>query len=422
MKVFRKVLNFYLQKQLSQATNAGYQASIYSDDHGLIMEFTGYSDKTTKLIDIVTSFLPTCLDSADSSVLETIKRDMKETFNENLTSTYTLNSDYSRKILLDHHYLDRDLHNAVDDITLETLRDFVPKFFRHMKIQVMAHGNMTKGQVLKNLNLIQTNLNCEMLMDQYEVKDRCYQMPLGASVIRMKALLKNDDNSCIRDYYQIGLDTLRTRCAARLIVIILNPKAYDYLRSKEQLGYGVACQFAENGGIIGLNVIVLSQEQKHSYAKVCEKMEIFMKEVARKTIEEMTDEEFENFKDSRIKTLLAEDLDLESEARIFWSEIKDQEYIFNRKELAAKVTKELTKADLQKFFKSFTQPENMRKLSVQVIGHATSGVEMKPNDNERELNVEFITEKISEYENVFSNIEEFQRDLLLHPVVKFKID
>lgn len=422
MKVFRKVLNFYLQKQLSQATNAGYQASIYSDDHGLIMEFTGYSDKTTKLIDIVTSFLPTCLDSADSSVLETIKRDMKETFNENLTSTYTLNSDYSRKILLDHHYLDRDLHNAVDDITLETLRDFVPKFFRHMKIQVMAHGNMTKGQVLKNLNLIQTNLNCEMLMDQYEVKDRCYQMPLGASVIRMKALLKNDDNSCIRDYYQIGLDTLRTRCAARLIVIILNPKAYDYLRSKEQLGYGVACQFAENGGIIGLNVIVLSQEQKHSYAKVCEKMEIFMKEVARKTIEEMTDEEFENFKDSRIKTLLAEDLDLESEARIFWSEIKDQEYIFNRKELAAKVTKELTKADLQKFFKSFTQPENMRKLSVQVIGHATSGVEMKPNDNERELNVEFITEKISEDENVFSNIEEFQRDLLLHPVVKFKID
>lgn len=422
MKVFRKVLNFYLQKQLSQATNAGYQASIYSDDHGLIMEFTGYSDKTTKLIDIVTSFLPTCLDSADSSVLETIKRDMKETFNENLTSTYTLNSDYSRKILLDHHYLDRDLHNAVDDITLETLRDFVPKFFRHMKIQVMAHGNMTKGQVLKNLNLIQTNLNCEMLMDEYEVKDRCYQMPLGASVIRMKALLKNDDNSCIRDYYQIGLDTLRTRCAARLIVIILNPKAYDYLRSKEQLGYGVACQFAENGGIIGLNVIVLSQEQKHSYAKVCEKMEIFMKEVARKTIEEMTDEEFENFKDSRIKTLLAEDLDLESEARIFWSEIKDQEYIFNRKELAAKVTKELTKADLQKFFKSFTQPENMRKLSVQVIGHATSGVEMKPNDNERELNVEFITEKISEDENVFSNIEEFQRDLLLHPVVKFKID
>lgn len=422
MKVFRKVLNFYLQKQLSQATNAGYQASIYSDDHGLIMEFTGYSDKTTKLIDIVTSFLPTCLDSADSSVLETIKRDMKETFNENLTSTYTLNSDYSRKILLDHHYLDRDLHNAVDDITLETLRDFVPKFFRHMKIQVMAHGNMTKGQVLKNLNLIQTNLNCEMLMDQYEVKDRCYQMPLGASVIRMKALLKNDDNSCIRDYYQIGLDTLRTRCAARLIVIILNPKAYDYLRSKEQLGYGVACQFAENGGIIGLNVIVLSQEQKHSYAKVCEKMEIFIKEVARKTIEEMTDEEFENFKDSRIKTLLAEDLDLESEARIFWSEIKDQEYIFNRKELAAKVTKELTKADLQKFFKSFTQPENMRKLSVQVIGHATSGVEMKPNDNERELNVEFITEKISEDENVFSNIEEFQRDLLLHPVVKFKID
>lgn len=239
--------------------------------------------------------------------------------------------------------------------------------------------------------------------------------------MRIKSLLVNDDNTFSKFFYQIGPNSLQVGSLSRMLEAILNPKAYDFLRSKEQLGYSVACGLEKRGGIIGLTVYVLSQEHKHLYSTVLSKMETFMDEVARKAIEELTDEDFERQKESRIKTLLAEDLSLSSEVGQNWPEIKEQDYVFDRSEMAAKKTRSLTKADLQDFFKSFTQPDNMRRLTIQVIGNQASegnAVEVKKNPN---LNVEFISEKLNETENVIMSLEKFREKLFLYPVVKFEI-
>lgn len=197
----------------------------------------------------------------------------------------------------------------------------------------------------------------------------------------------------------------------------MDPRAFENLRTKEQLGYSVEVAFeGGNTHIFGLCLKVSSQEHKHSYSKVCEKMEIFTSEVAKKAIEELTDEDFEAFKDARIKMLSAEDLDLESEVRRNWGEIKIHRFMFNRVELAAKLTKNLTKINLIECFKSFTQPENMRKLCIQVIGN-------KKTDESPDLDftVRFKDEKLSDNENVITDIEDFKKNLFLHPVVQFKI-
>jgi nardilysin len=238
--------------------------------------------------------------------------------------------------------------------------------------------------------------------------------------MRIKSLLANDDNTFSKMFYQIGPNSLRVGSLSRLLEAILNPKAYDFLRSKEQLGYSVACGLEKRGGIIGLTVYVLSQEHKHLYSTVLAKMETFMGEVARKAIEELTDEDFESYKDARIKTLLAEDLALGTEVGQNWPEIKEQDYVFDRSEMAAKKTRSLTKADLQDFFKSFTQPDNMRRLTTQVIGNqAGEGSETAAKNPN--LNVEFINEKLNESENVIMSIEKFRGNLFLYPVVRFEI-
>jgi hypothetical protein len=86
---------------------------------------------------------------------------------------------------------------------------------------------------------------------------------------------------------------------------------------------GVAVQFEEKSRVIGINVLVLSQESKHAYEEVGRKMKIFMNDVSLKTIEELTDEEFESFKDARVKLLSAEDLDLNTEVKRNMYEITD---------------------------------------------------------------------------------------------------
>lgn len=419
MKVFTKLLEFHLKKKLSQASSAGYGLEIDSGRNALILKFSGYNDKISMLIDIVTSFLKNCIGESDDNTFRTVKEDLKEIYFEKLTNAIGFNGDYFAKILLEQHFTRLDYYHMNDDFTFEDLRQFSSKFFKYLKLEILAQGNITKSQALSVLDVIEGNLKFEPLPEEMELKTRSYQLPFGSNVIRMKTMMPNDDNSIIKNFYQIGQDTIRTRNLTRLIEAILNPKAYDFLRSKEQLGYGVACQVEEKGGLIGLNVLVLSQEGKNPYKKVCEKMDVFMNEIAKKTIEELTDEEFAKFRDARIKQMFAENLDLNVETSKHWSEISEHDYIFDRFALSAEDTKKLTKTDLQEFFESFTQPENIRMLSVQVIGtRLDKDEDPSLNDINRELKVEFIPEKISENENVIKSIDDFRSQLYLHPIVR----
>lgn len=115
---------------------------------------------------------------------------------------------------------------------------------------------------------------------------------------------------------------------------------------------------------------------------------------------------------------MADRKQLADEARLHWEEISSQEYVFDRSELAAKVSQEITKAELQEFYNSFTQPENMRKLCVQVIGNERIDEEVE----DREPKLEILTESLASDENVIINIEELQSKMFLHPVVKFLIN
>lgn len=234
----------------------------------------------------------------------------------------------------------------------------------------------------------------------------------------MKSLMPNDDNSFIRNYYQVGPKSIRLTSLLRLLESILDPKAFDFLRSKEQLGYSVGVSVENNGEILGFSTYVASQEHKHSYNKVYEKLEFFMNVIAKNAIEELTDEEFDSFKEARIKMLSSEDLEIESEVAKNWNEIVRLEYFFERVEKSIEITKTFTKSDLQEFFKSFTQPENMRKLNVQVIGNQDDGGNSTIAAKDREFKVQFLTEKLSDDETVITNIEEFQSTMLLYPLVK----
>lgn len=257
---------------------------------------------------------------------------------------------------------------------------------------------------------------------EYELKTRGYQLPLGTNVLRMKSLLLDDDNSSIRNLYQVGPATIRKTCLLSLIESILHPKAFDYLRSKKQLGYSVGVDLENKGDVYGLCVFVSSQEHKHKFTEVQQQIETFMDEIATKAIDELTDEEFETFKEARIKMLSAEDLELDYEVGRNWREIKRLDYMFDRIELSIKVTKSLTKTDLQDFFKTFTQPENMRKLIIQVIGNQTQPESPQVNIKDRELKVDFITNKLADDESVITSVEEFKKELFLYPVVKPQIE
>lgn len=237
MSTYGKLVEHHLKNKLSQATNAGYKVEIESDRNGMLLTLEGYSEKLILLVNKVASGLAECLQETSESTLTIIKDDLKEVYSESMMTTFEFGGDYSDKVLLDSKFTSFDLHNEVDNLTLENIQKFTAKFFSQLKVQVLGQGNVTKNQTLQVVQSIQA-LKINEAAD-YERRQRCHQLPLGRNVVRMKSLMPNDDNSYIKNYYQIGPKTLRTICLGRLMELILNPKAYDYLRSKEQLGYAV---------------------------------------------------------------------------------------------------------------------------------------------------------------------------------------
>jgi nardilysin len=424
LMIYDYMLTQYLNKTYSQASSAGL--NVYSDSAKkyFTLQFNGYNDKMTEFIDTVSKSIKTYNENLEQSLFDTIKAQSKKRYFNSLLDSDDLNDEFLKEVLNDDYYHNFELYKEIDNIAFENLQKFVPKFFRMMKIKVLIQGNVTKNQALAIGNILKTNFACEPLDDaKYELKTRCYQMPLGTSVLRAKSLRLKDDNSNIKNYYQIGLNNFHNRNLTQLIASFLSPKCFDYLRNKEQLGYSVGCSFDETKGVLGIIVHVSSQEHKHSHAKVLQKMDIFMNEIAKAAIQNISDEEFESFKQSRVKMLVADHVKLSDEVQRNWNEIRDQDYVFNRAELSAKVTKSLTKDDFQQFFESFTKPENTRRLSVQVIGNQQIDGVLEGNDSDRVLKVEFMVEKLTEDENLIGeDIKDFQKNKYLHPVVKFEIE
>lgn len=229
--------------------------------------------------------------------------------------------------------------------------------------------------------------------------------------------MPNAENSTLNNFYQIGPYTIRNESLLQLLVSILSPKAFDFLRTKEQLGYDVGVYAEDFAGVWGLSVFVTSQESKNNFLHVLEKLETFMEIMAPKVLEELSDEDFSTFVEARVKLLTTEDLDVDDEHQKNWTEISKQKYLFNRSQVVAAETAALTKEEVQEFFKSFTAPENIRRLSVQVIGNKKGEEAPKEVAENAKLKIEFLKEKLNEDENLITSLEDFQNKMFLYPVV-----
>jgi nardilysin len=203
----------------------------------------------------------------------------------------------------------------------------------------------------------------------------------------------------------------------KILKTFVDPKTYDYLRSKYQLGYVVGCGIDQTSEVLSFYLVVLSQEHKHKFNVVQEKMDDFIDNTIKTAIDELKDEDFDNLREATIKELQAEVLTLDGEVNQNYNEISEEFYLFDRKELLEIIAQRLTKSEFQEFFHSFIDLDKQRVLCTHSIGNEKPEGEQEANvENVNEVNVEFITDKLGD-ERVITNIEEFQKDLYLYPSV-----
>jgi nardilysin len=257
-----------------------------------------------------------------------------------------------------------------------------------LRTKILIQGNIIESRALYIAQLIVHNMGLKE--NQFKNNEQeIFQIPLGASYLRVKSMRKNDKNSIIKNYYQVGKATIRNECMTEFLVSVINEPLFDTLRTHEQLGYGVSCSLRKNCGVLSITITVEYQENKNSAEIIDQKIEEFLQKF-HLVLKYIKDEEFASVKKSIVSLKLIPDTDLEKEVSRHWEEIRNGEEIFNRNELEAFETEKLTKDEIIEFYNSiFLSEENSRKLSVQVIGDESSS-EIEKLIDEKKLSDRFI--------------------------------
>uniref|UniRef100_A0A3Q2Q2G7 Coenzyme PQQ synthesis protein F-like C-terminal lobe domain-containing protein n=1 Tax=Fundulus heteroclitus TaxID=8078 RepID=A0A3Q2Q2G7_FUNHE len=140
---------------------------------------------------------------------------------------------------------------------------------------------------------------------------------------------------------------------------------FDFLRTKETLGYQVYPTCRNTSGVLGFSVTVESQATKFSSEFVEQKIEEFLLSFGER-LASLSQETFGAQVTALIKLKECEDAHLGEEVDRNWFEVLTQQYVFDRLSREVEVLKVFTQEELVSWF--LEHRSSSRKLSVHVVG------------------------------------------------------
>ena len=256
---------------------------------------------------------------------------------------------------------------VLKEVTSEDVIRYGKKFFQNVFTEGLLVGNITEsmatklGDSLKQLlvNAAATTAGASENTSGEEVTrgnnnnnnalvfSRVVNLPPGTNhSIHVNAVNKDEVNSAITHYYQIGPSNSASRAIALLCEQFMSEKIFDQLRTKESLGYVVSAYFESSNEILGFNVLV--ESAFHAPKFVSERIKCFL-DAFPSVIENLTDEEFNKQRVSLMEELLAEDANLREQSGRYFAHLKNRKYQFHRARDVAGHVSTITKADIARF-------------------------------------------------------------------------
>ncbi|XP_017065848.1 nardilysin [Drosophila eugracilis] len=365
--LYEELVKFHVCEELYPAISAGLSYTLNTVEKGLLLKVSGYNEKLHLIVEAIAEGMLHVADTLDEKMLAAFRKNQRKNLFNALIKPRTLNRDIRLCVLEQIRWLMIDKYKCLNDISLEDLREFARQFPKELYIQSLIQGNYTEESAHNVLNSVLSRLNCQAIKEQRYVEDRTIQLPLGTNVIRCHALNEQDTNTVITNFYQIGPNTLRVESILDLLMMFVDEPLFDQLRTKEQLGYHVGATVRVNYGIAGYSIMVNSQETKASAHYVEGRIEAFRVQMLQ-ILRNLERDEYEHTRDSLIKLKLVADISLSSEMDRNWDEIINEDYLFDRRRRQIEILRTLEKSEIIDFLLDI-DTNNMRKLSVQVIGH-----------------------------------------------------
>ncbi|XP_062326122.1 nardilysin-like isoform X1 [Osmerus eperlanus] len=362
------ILGHNVAEPAYEADVAQLEYKLVAGEHGLVIKVKGFNHKLPLLLHLIINYLADFLVSAD--VFSMFSEQLKKAYFNVLITPEKLDKDVRLLILESSRWSMVEKYQVLcGSLTVEKLMEFSRTFKAHLYAEGLVQGNLTSAESAQFLQYVTDKLQFTKLTQEVPVMFRVVELPQKHHLCKVKSLHKGDANSEVTVYYQSGLKNLREHTLMELLVMHMEEPCFDFLRTKETLGYHVYPTCRNTSGILGFSVTVETQANKFNTELVELKIEEFLASYGEK-INSLTDGAFNTQVTALVKRKECEDTHLGEEVDRNWAEVVTQQYIFDRLNREVEALKQMTRAELVSWYLEH-RGHNCRKLSVHVVGFGT---------------------------------------------------
>jgi insulysin len=361
--LFRELVNDALVEYSYDADISGLVYDFSNHISGLSITVSGYNDKLHVLLEKV------LLQVRDLEVREdrfaVIHDRMSRSLrNWDIGQPYGQVGTYSRTFKSDRSFMNEDLTKELDNVTAKNVQEFYPQILAQCQVEVLAHGNLHKEEALKITDKVIEIVKPKHLPDSQLPIRRNLVLPAGSNFIYEKQLRDPANvNHCI-EYSLYAGNRYDNDIRAKLLLVgqMTDEPCFNQLRTIEQLGYVVFSSAAFHDTWAGYRILIQS-EKDCRYLEG--RIENFLNSFE-KTLQEMSEDDFEGHKRAIINKRLAKLKNLSQEDNRFWNHIYSDSYDFLQADTDAESIGKLTKKDLIDFYAHYisTASPHRAKLSV----------------------------------------------------------
>uniref|UniRef100_A0A672JBN4 Nardilysin a (N-arginine dibasic convertase) n=1 Tax=Salarias fasciatus TaxID=181472 RepID=A0A672JBN4_SALFA len=352
------ILGHNLAEPAYEAEVAQLEYKLVAAEHGLFIKVKGFNHKLPLLFHLIIDHLADF--SASPGVFSMFAEQLKKTYFNILIKPDKLSKDVRLLILEHSRWSMVEKYQALTaGPTMEELMEFSRRFRAELYAEGLVQGNFNSA------------LQFSKLSEEVPVMFRVVELPPKHHICKVKSLNKGDANSEVTVYYQSGPKALREHTLMELLVMHMDEPCFDFLRTKETLGYHVYPTCRNTSGVLGFSVTVETQATKFNTELVELKIEEFLASFGEK-LNALTEEAFTTQVTALVKLKECEDTHLGEEVDRNWAEVATQQYVFDRLNREIEALKQMTKAELISWFQDH-RGQNSHKLSVHVSNEGEEG-------------------------------------------------
>ncbi|XP_027145877.1 nardilysin b [Larimichthys crocea] len=363
--LFVNILAHNLAEPAYEADVAQLGYKLVAGEHGLVIRLKGFNHKLPLLLKLIVDHLAEF--TAEPGVFTMFSEQLKKTYFNILIKPERLGKDV-RLLILEHcrWSVIQKYQAVMKGLTVDDLLTFVSGMKAELYTEGLVQGNFTSAESKEFLQYFIDKLQFQPLSAEVPVLFRVVELPQTHHLCKVKSLNKGDANSEVTVYYQSGLKNLREHALMELMVMHMEEPCFDFLRTKETLGYQVYPTCRNTSGVLGFSVTVETQATKFSTEFVEAKIEEFLVSFGER-LASLSEEAFKTQVTALIKLKECEDAHLGEEVDRNWFEVVTQQYVFKRLNKEIEALKLFSQEELVSWFLEHRNTSS-RKLSVHVVG------------------------------------------------------